>query len=297
MAAVTQMRRFSANKARRGTGGFSLTEMAVVLVIVGLLVGGMMMPLSAQTEFRQRQDTERYLADAREALLGFAIANERLPCPASNTSNGLESFCADNNDGGCTVTTAVQRRGRCSNPHDGFLPAVSLSYAPVDTNGYAIDGWAPTPPNRIRYAVSSFIHAPANTTTVCQPDLDANGAPDPGTMPFRPFTCAQGMKEIYSLAASADLRICKTGTGITNSGNPVTADCAAGNALASEGVAILLSLGKNASVGGTSDDEAPNLNADRAFVSTTVSSSFDDQLVWLSRGIVFGRMVSAGRLP
>lgn len=71
--------------------GFTLAEMAVVLVIVALLIAGMMLPLSAQQEIRARQETEKTLSDIREALLGFAVANGRLPRPAISATNGAET--------------------------------------------------------------------------------------------------------------------------------------------------------------------------------------------------------------
>lgn len=65
--------------------GFTLTELAVVLLIIALLIGGLLMPLSAQVDLRNASDTSKSLADIREALLGFATANGRLPCPANPT--------------------------------------------------------------------------------------------------------------------------------------------------------------------------------------------------------------------
>lgn len=62
--------------------GFSLVELAVVLVIVALLSGGLMFGLSAQRDAAALQDARRQLDAVREALLGFAMANGRLPCPA-----------------------------------------------------------------------------------------------------------------------------------------------------------------------------------------------------------------------
>jgi ABC-type hemin transport system substrate-binding protein len=37
--------------------------------------------------------------------------------------------------------------------------------------------------------------------------------------------------------------------------------------------------------------------ADRAFVQVQPDANFDDQMLWISRGILCGRMVSASRLP
>jgi prepilin-type N-terminal cleavage/methylation domain-containing protein len=67
------------------SSGFTLVELAMVLFIVSLLIGGLLMPLSAQNEVRGRQETDRALANIREALIGFAAINGRLPCPADRT--------------------------------------------------------------------------------------------------------------------------------------------------------------------------------------------------------------------
>jgi prepilin-type N-terminal cleavage/methylation domain-containing protein len=140
--------------------GFTLIELAVVIAIVGLLLGSLMVPLATQVEARQIGEADRILQDAREALYGFAIANGRLPCPASSLSNGLESPV-----GG----------GICTNAQDGFLPAATLGIMPTDPEGFAIDSWG----NRIRYAVTDA-NASAFTTAngVSTQHLTAPPSPD-----------------------------------------------------------------------------------------------------------------------
>lgn len=61
--------------------GFSLIELAVVLVIIGLLVGGGIAAISATTEQTRRSEQKRIFNDAREALYGFAMGEGHLPCP------------------------------------------------------------------------------------------------------------------------------------------------------------------------------------------------------------------------
>lgn len=67
--------------------GFTLAEMAVVLVIVALLIGGMVVPLAAQQDIRNAGETQKLLADVAEALHGYAAAHPAndgrpyLPCP------------------------------------------------------------------------------------------------------------------------------------------------------------------------------------------------------------------------
>jgi len=77
--------------ARSGQKGFTLTELAVVMAIVGFLLGGLIYTLSAQIEQRNFEDTRRRLEQARELLLSFSIFKGRLPCPARYTSAASNS--------------------------------------------------------------------------------------------------------------------------------------------------------------------------------------------------------------
>lgn len=86
--------------------GFTLIEMAVVLVIVGLLFAGLLGPISTQVEQRRREETRIILDEAKEALMGFAIANKFLPCPDTNAiPNGTEGVRNAINE--CTQTEGV----------------------------------------------------------------------------------------------------------------------------------------------------------------------------------------------
>jgi prepilin-type N-terminal cleavage/methylation domain-containing protein len=69
--------------------GFTLIEIAVVLTIIGIVLGGFLMPLGAQIEKGQRKNTEKNLLAIVEALLGFTMASNRLPCPDVD-GDGLE---------------------------------------------------------------------------------------------------------------------------------------------------------------------------------------------------------------
>src|SRR3954465_15799670 len=136
---------------------FTLVELAVVLMVVGLLLSSVTYTLSAQVESRSREQTQRTLEQAREALIGYAIANGRLPCPASNASSGAESPA-----GG----------GECTNYYDGFLPAVTLGFQPTDSSGYAMDAWS----NRVRYAVARNLNAATCAGTSTVPHFTAKAA-------------------------------------------------------------------------------------------------------------------------
>jgi prepilin-type N-terminal cleavage/methylation domain-containing protein len=68
---------------RTRTAGFSLLEMAIVLVIVGFLLSGMLSGMSALQSVQRDDGTRRQLEEMRNALITFATVNGRLPCPAA----------------------------------------------------------------------------------------------------------------------------------------------------------------------------------------------------------------------
>lgn len=68
-----------------------MIEMAVVLVVFSLVMGGLLGPLSSQYENRQRSETVQAMANLAEALEGFALVNGRLPCP-DTSGDGLEDL-------------------------------------------------------------------------------------------------------------------------------------------------------------------------------------------------------------
>ena len=107
--------------------GFSLVEIAVVLVIISVLIAIVAVPLATQIEQRRTEATLKQLEVIKEALIGFATAKGRLPCPATLNSAGLESFCTSAT-GACVWTTTEQAHGRGS-LHAQPMSASSLKVA------------------------------------------------------------------------------------------------------------------------------------------------------------------------
>lgn len=278
--------RWPADNCGWACGGFSIIEMAVALFVIALLLGSLMVPLTTQVESRNYSETQRILAQAREALIGYAAANGRFPCPASSSSNGAETFA--------TFPTAGNAGNGICNPlvalaadvYSGFLPAVTLGFAPVDANGYALDAWGLTQ-NRIRYAVSrTTLHN--GTTTVTNPFTRTNG--------MRSVTMYYINTPQNPLGTSANLlHLCNTASASTT-------DCTnAAARLALNVPVVVWSLGANAATGGTSTDEAENIDNDRIFVSRPQSGGtsgvFDDIVTWIGASALFNRMIAAGQLP
>jgi prepilin-type N-terminal cleavage/methylation domain-containing protein len=246
--------------------GFSLVELAIVMLIVTLLLGGLLVPLNAQIDQQRTKETLKTLAELKETLIGFAIVNGRLPCPAApNTTTGLESYT------GAVGTSA------CTNPFDGLLPAATLGITPINSNGLLLDGWN----NPIHYAVSnktigSQTNALITTNGIKNATLNSLSAPT--------------LTLLYVCASTPA---------------PATTNCGTATVLTDKAPALVFSLGKNGNRGSLGPDQTANVNtpADPIFVSHTQSSDgagneeFDDIVEWLSTGILINRLVSAGQLP
>lgn len=71
------------------TGGFTLIELAVVLVIIGLLFAIWSYTVPWVEEEGMRERTRAIMEETQQALLAFARTNHRLPCPDTD-DDGLE---------------------------------------------------------------------------------------------------------------------------------------------------------------------------------------------------------------
>lgn len=147
--------------------GFTLVEMAMVLMIVGLLLGGLIIPLSAQMEQRRATETQKSLEEIREALVGYAVINGQLPCPADPTIP----------TGGANAGTPRAGTPPCTGANStGVVPWVTLGVSETDAWG-----------NRFTYRITpDFADAIAAPTYGCAPTTPPANASfalcSPGTL-------------------------------------------------------------------------------------------------------------------
>ena len=261
-------KQFMSNQFRSGrlkqlARGFSLVEMAIVLIILGFVLGALLLPLQAQRNQLFQSQTESTLLFAKRALLGYAQTNGRLPCPATATSNGMEQPLG----GTAACTQAV-----------GFLPAATLGIQPVDAQGFALDGWG----NRIRYAVTQ---SNASAFSI------SNGITNVGMSALTPDlrVCASAVG-ITAIACSAALP--ETNYLINNAVAVIYSIGATGNQ----------AIGGADETANLNDADANGIVDDGVFVSheprsaTDPNGEFDHVVTWISPYVLYNAMIEAGQL-
>lgn len=249
--------------------GFSLLELAIVLLVMGLLLGGLVMPLSSRVEQQRIDGTNRQLEDLRAALAGYALANDALPCPATPGSDGRAAP---------TATGCVARHG--------FVPAATLGVPGArNEDNLLVDAWG----NPIRYSVTAS-------------DADGDGNWDfvrPGEM--RDVTLAALAPDLRVCTTSAG----STPTACASNATTVTSTAPALLLSMGKDWAAFTSADQQenvgATLGGGPSGRTYPVGADAVFVSRTraeaAGAEFDDLVTWVAPGAFYGQLVAAGRLP
>lgn len=268
--------------------GFTLIEMAIVLVIITILIGGLAVPLSAQIQARRIAETQKTLEEAQAAIAGYAIThtcscvyNDVAPagtldtlltncatatCPPSNPSSSNTTLkhpylpCPAGDDG------REDRTGSACNRQDGFLPWVDLATA-------AQDAWG----NRLRYAVDADL---ANATKGIH--NTSSGAWN--QVSSRITKCAPLDVDV---AANVPIILLSHGP----------------NGRGARNINIAQSNATPAPPAATGPDELQNLGSAQAgcttinFISGSPSENFDDLLTWISFPQLINRVCPSGGCP
>jgi prepilin-type N-terminal cleavage/methylation domain-containing protein len=254
---------------RRHQAGFSLLELAIVLLIVGLMLGGLIMPLSARLDQQKIEATRQQLDQIRQALVGYALARDALPCPATPASNGQAAATAT----GCTR-------------QHGFVPAATLGL-PGARNGdqLLLDAWG----SPIRYSVTSS-------------DANGNGNWDfvrPGEIRAVTLANLAPSLDVCTTAAGSSATACSGAATTLTSTAPVVLVSLGKDWATGASADQLENLG--ATVGGGPSGVNYPVAGDEVFVNRTLAgqagNEFDDIVTWVSPAALYGELVSAGRLP
>ncbi len=157
--------------------GFSLVEMAIVLLVLGLLLGSVLGPLSSRIVNERIKSTNNTLVQIQDAIIGFAILNKRLPCPDTNGDGTEESNC-NNTEG--TIPWATIGVGRYDAWGRNFRFRIDNSFAstvadpPTTTSGMSVQDRS----NPINILTITNPNAPIAIIFSCGSDGWPNGVND-----------------------------------------------------------------------------------------------------------------------
>ncbi len=234
--------------------GFSLIELAVVLVLIGIMLGGLLYPLRTQMEQRNRGQTEQMLEDGREALLGYSAAYGYLPCPSSERDPSSAQYGEED----------LRVAGRC--PVDaGPLPWRTLGLAEFDAwgraRGAATDNWS----GYLRYRV--------------HPNFSNSAKPIALT------TVATGGASLVVVNAAGNVlsSVTEPPVAFVYSTGPANAD--------NDGAGVA------ADAENTDGDPDAGGTPNAVYTGGSPTAAFDDLTMWISRPVLYAKLISAGRLP
>ena len=125
--------------------GFSLIELAVVLVIMGFILSSVVGSLSVSLEGSKIKNTNERLQQVKKALLGYYALNQRFPCPATETSLGKESPSP------ATLIAPI----KC-NQYRGYVPIAELGVkGKTDDKNRLLDAWG----GPIFYVITPYMNS------------------------------------------------------------------------------------------------------------------------------------------
>jgi len=257
----------SLNRTERG---FTLIEIAIVLLVVTILLGYSVAMFPKQQELKQYRAVETEMESIIEHLIAFAQINGRLPCPDTSAGgtvadiDGLEDRIALND---CEASF-------------GFLPARTLGMnGRYNDAGVLEDSWG----QGYRYAIS-------------EDDATLNGDVD--------LVTPNGIRDEGMAAVLPDLFICDDSATLG-----VDVDCAAGangansNDVVINVAAVIISLGKDNAIPATSNIQDENLDDfhnganDKVYVFSPRRDDYDDVVKWIPTSLLFSKMIEAEQLP
>lgn len=264
--------------------GFSLIELAVVMIVVGLLLGGLLGPLSGRNQQQRLQEIEADLELIKQALISYAIRHGRLPCPDTEAEAPVDLRDGRENnplpDKHCGHPTGIVASPSLPDQRkvvSGFLPYNDLGVGQYDAYG-----------NAYLYTVSvSYADMPSSDDPTPFPELTSTSNPPPTG------ACEQ---------ARADLAPRPTFTVCSKGGVRVLAAAGAATPSYDDLPFMVVSRGASgiSSVAGLAD-QLENADGDRSFVqrylNTSPGDEFDDVLMWLPAPVLGLNLIQAGALP
>ncbi|MFT6373182.1 MAG: prepilin-type N-terminal cleavage/methylation domain-containing protein [Gammaproteobacteria bacterium] len=245
------------NSQIKNSKGFTLIEIAIVLLIATILLGYTVAMFPVQQELKQYRAVNDEMDRIIDAIYAYAQVNGRLPC-ADAAGDGI----ADPNNGAeCTAWY-------------GFLPAKTLGISGrYDANNSLLDPWG----NRYRYQVTDY-------------DTNSNGGDFviTGDMKLVTMATLDPDLEICTGIPTASPTDCGSATVTVAEGIPAVV-----LSLGKDGSTPAVS---NIQLENTNNSATDTVFI-RSTISDVEGAEFDDIVKWIAPNTLYSKMIDAGQLP
>lgn len=251
-------------KLLQNSKGFTLIELAVVLVVVGILLGSFIGTLTSRINVTKNSDAVDELEEIKQSMMAYAFVNGFLPCPDCDVVGG-DCTAALVGDG---ISDYDAGNARCSvNQAAGNVPWVTIGLGRGDP-------WS----NHYRYAVQNeyadeniafTLDGSAGSAIIQEPDFvaDATGA--------TPHSLAENIVAIVFSHGS-------------NGYGAISADNLAMPAIPAANIDEL---------NNTDNNQLYYMRPETSAETTIAGKEFDDIVIWISEYELKAKMVEAGKLP
>jgi prepilin-type N-terminal cleavage/methylation domain-containing protein len=278
----------AAPRGRRSgrNAGFTLIEVVLVIAIIGLLLGAVLTPLATQYAVRKNKETQQALDDIRQALVGFAEVNGRLPCP-DDPLDGVDGVEDYTNNATPALDTCVQ--------YEGYLPYVTLGVSPVDSWGrlyhYGVhpEFIQTTSPGAVCLGLGDDQLGLCDTPNIVVLSRGDNPATAPAIESKSQVTLSQTAPAVVVSVGSNGLG------GRDIAGNILAVP--ANNTDEIENSLIFIVGNGNAANRFVSRGHTPAGAGCDETTEGVAFCQFDDLVIWIPARLLHGRLVEAGRLP
>jgi prepilin-type N-terminal cleavage/methylation domain-containing protein len=277
----------------KNQNGFTLVEIAIVLLIVTILLGYTMAMVPIQQELKQYRQADEEMNKIIESVYAFAQVKGYLPCPAwvdsltapTVSSSGFE--CREN--GGALDCGGSDPVNDSCDVWFGYVPGKTLGIEGRYSNvtGLLLDPWG----KPYRYQVAK----------------DANSVGGPvASSGNGNFIISGDMSKAGIANLSPDLSVCNVDPSV-GTGNHDTVCTGALETIIAEAPAVIFSTGKDTNDKNDTTnswvqrENLDNSDLDTVFVKQTFNHSrgaeFDDLVKWISPNILYSKMIDTGQLP
>ena len=260
-------------KSRSTQSGFTLIEIAIVLLVVAILLGYSVAMLPVQQELKQYRHANTEMDSIIEHVIAFAQVNGRLPCPDTSTNtDGVANSIDGEEDPHADPTVGCEA-------FFGFLPARTLGInGKYDAAGVLMDPWG----SGYRYAVSN----------ADRDGVGGDGRPD--------LVTGNGIRDEGLAAVNPDLQVCSDSD---TAGPDLDCTTVSGAAVIENVAVVIVSQGRDFAVAPVSaiqqenSDDFHNGNNDKVYIFSPRRDDYDDVVKWIPRSLLFSRMLTADQLP